>query len=140
MDWMIYGANGYTGRLVALEAKRRGLTPVLAGRNASEIERMGADLDCPARVFALDDPEAVKRGLEGMGLVLHCAGPFSSTCEPMLDACLDSGVHYLDITGEISVFDNEGGVEQGLEIPVTSHHRGALSLLELPAAIAAPVH
>ena len=35
MNWMIYGANGYTGRLVVDEAIKRGLTPILAGRSES---------------------------------------------------------------------------------------------------------
>ncbi len=104
MDWLIYGANGYTGRLIAEEAVRRGLRPVLAGRNASALEPLAKKLGLPVRAFALDRPEAVRSGLHGMGLVLHCAGPFSATCAPMLEACLEAGAHYLDITGEIDVF------------------------------------
>lgn len=105
-DWMIYGANGYTGRLMAAEAGRRGMRPVLAGRNAAQVEGLAAELGLPARVFGLDDQAALRRGLEGMRLVLHCAGPFSATSQPMIGACLELGVHYLDITGEISVFEN----------------------------------
>ena len=104
MKWMIYGANGYTGKLIAEEAARRGLTPVLAGRNASAIEPLAKKLKLPVRAFALDNPAAVHAGLHDIGLVLHCAGPFSATSAPMLEACLDVGAHYLDITGEIDVF------------------------------------
>lgn len=104
MDWMIYGANGYTGELTAREAVRRGLRPVLGGRNAEALRRLGAALNLPTRVFGLDDATAVRTGLQGMGLVLHCAGPFSATCAPMLEGCLSNGTHYLDITGEIDVF------------------------------------
>ncbi|PRH82574.1 saccharopine dehydrogenase family protein [Arenimonas caeni] len=104
MDWMIYGANGYTGRMVVEEAVRRGLRPVLAGRNAAELEAMAQAHGLPVRAFALDNPVALRTGLNGIGLVLHCAGPFSATSAPMLDACLDVGAHYLDITGEIDVF------------------------------------
>lgn len=103
-DWMIYGANGYTGRLIAGEAKRRGLAPVLAGRNAAALEQAGHELGLPWRAFALDQPEALRNGLAGMDLVLHCAGPFSQTAAPMLEACLATRSHYLDITGEIGVF------------------------------------
>jgi short subunit dehydrogenase-like uncharacterized protein len=56
------------------------------------------------RAFSLENPAAVRAGLHGTGLVLHCAGPFSATCAPMLEACLEVGAHYLDITGEIDVF------------------------------------
>lgn len=103
MQWMIYGANGYTGRLIALEAKRRGLTPILAARNAQTLADIGRETGFAQRVFDLS-PEALRTGLEGIDLVLHCAGPFSATCEPMLEACLAQKVHYLDITGEIDVF------------------------------------
>lgn len=105
-DWMIYGANGYTGRLATEEAVRRGLRPVLAGRNAGQIQAMAAEHGLEHRVFSLDDPGAVRAGLEGMRLVAHCAGPFSATSQPMIDGCLAAGTHYLDITGEIPVFEN----------------------------------
>ena len=103
LQWMIYGANGYTGRLIAQEAVRRGLKPVLAGRS-DPVAALANELGLGHRVFDLSDPAAVKRGLEGMFLVLHCAGPFSATCAPMLEGCLAAGAHYLDITGEIDVF------------------------------------
>jgi short subunit dehydrogenase-like uncharacterized protein len=104
MTWMIYGANGYTGRLIAEEAVNRGMKPVLAGRNREDIESIGERLGLETRVFSLEDPEEVHRGISGMKLVLHCAGPFSRTSAPMVDACLKEGAHYLDITGEIGVF------------------------------------
>jgi short subunit dehydrogenase-like uncharacterized protein len=104
MKWLIYGANGYTGKLIAEEAARRGLKPILAGRNAGAIEPLAKKLKLPVRAFALDTPSAVRAGLKDVGLVLHCAGPFSATCAPMLEGCLDVGAHYLDITGEIDVF------------------------------------
>jgi short subunit dehydrogenase-like uncharacterized protein len=104
--WMIYGANGYTGRLTALEAVRRGMRPVLAGRNREAVQALAAELGLEAVVFELDNPESVAGQLRGMRLVLHCAGPFSATSQPMIEACLRSGTHYLDITGEISVFEN----------------------------------
>ncbi|HEX5755617.1 MAG TPA: saccharopine dehydrogenase NADP-binding domain-containing protein [Arenimonas sp.] len=104
MEWMIYGANGYTGQLIAEAAVERGLKPVLAGRNAQALETLGQRLSLPVRVFGLDHAQAVENGLNGIALVLHCAGPFSQTCAPMLEGCLAVGAHYLDITGEIDVF------------------------------------
>lgn len=106
MQWMIYGANGYTGELIAREAQRRGLTPVLAGRSADKIAALASELNLEQRVFGLDNADEVDRGLEGMKLVLHCAGPFSQTSAPMLEGCLRQRVHYLDITGEIAVFEH----------------------------------
>ena len=104
-QFMIYGANGYTGRLIAREAARRGLKPLLAGRNRDEIGALAQELGLPRRVFDLSNPNEVARNLAGVAVVLHCAGPFSRTAAPMLNACLDLNVHYLDITGEIDVFE-----------------------------------
>lgn len=104
--WMIYGVNGYTGRLVAREAVRRGMQPIVAGRNEEAVRAMAEALGLESRVFNLDDTAASARAIAGCRLVLHCAGPFSATSQPMIEACLAAGVHYLDITGEISVFEN----------------------------------
>ncbi|HEY5790110.1 MAG TPA: saccharopine dehydrogenase NADP-binding domain-containing protein [Gammaproteobacteria bacterium] len=102
---LIYGANGYTGELVAREAVRQGLSPVLAGRSAARLGPLAAELGLEARIFGLDDPGALQRGLAGVAVVLHCAGPFSATAAPMISACLAARAHYLDITGEIDVFE-----------------------------------
>ena len=102
--WLIYGANGYTGQLMAAEAVRRGLQPILAGRHGPALQALGKEHGLPVRVFALDDPRLVSAGLKDVALVLHCAGPFSATCAPMLEGCLAVGAHYLDITGELDVF------------------------------------
>lgn len=102
---MIYGANGYSGELVAREAVRRGLAPIVAGRNAASLSALAASLDLASRSFGLDDPAALATGLAGVTAVLHCAGPFSRTSAPMVEACLKLGLHYLDITGEIAVFE-----------------------------------
>lgn len=105
MQWMIYGANGYTGELIAREAKARGLAPVLAGRSAEKIRPLAQALGLPYRAFHLDDARQVDEGLRDIGLVLHCAGPFSQTSAPMIEGCLRQRAHYLDITGEIAVFE-----------------------------------
>ena len=106
MRWMIYGANGYTGELVAREAKARNMTPVLAGRSEDKIAPLARELGLVHRVFAIGTADEIASHLEGIGLVLHCAGPFSTTSGPMLDACLAVRAHYLDITGEIAVFEH----------------------------------
>jgi len=102
---MIYGANGYTGRLIAAEAVRQGLKPIVAGRDRRAVESLAAELRCPSRVFSLDDIATVARQLEGLSAVVNCAGPFSSTAAPMMEACLRAKLHYLDITGEIDVIE-----------------------------------
>ena len=110
--WMIYGANGYTGELIARDAVRRGMTPTLAGRTASKLEPLAKSLGLPFKAFALDDPATIQRGIDGMTLVLHCAGPFSKTAAPMMAACLKQRAHYLDITGEIDVFEHAQSLDK----------------------------
>jgi short subunit dehydrogenase-like uncharacterized protein len=103
-QWMIYGANGYTGKLIAREAKAQGLEPVLAGRNRGAVEALASELGFEHRIFDLRNEAATRTGLEGISAVAHCAGPFSATSQPMIDACIATHCHYLDITGEIDVF------------------------------------
>ncbi len=102
---LIYGANGYTGELISRAAVAAGLAPVLAGRSAGPVGALAAELGCEARVFTLEDPATVAAALAGADVVLHCAGPFSATAAPMIDGCLAAGAHYLDITGEVAVFE-----------------------------------
>src|SRR2546430_1072886 len=103
-NYLIYGANGYTGGLIAREAVGRGHRPVLAGRSAA-VSALAGELGLEHRIFSLDDPAAVRHGLEGMAVVLHCAGPFAHTARGMAEGCLQAGTHYLDVTGEIGVFE-----------------------------------
>lgn len=102
--WMIYGATGYTGRLVTDLAVAHGHRPVLGGRSP-EVARHAAGRGLVGRVFDLRDPATVRDAIAGCRVVAHCAGPFADTSGPMLDACLAAGVHYVDITGEIDVFE-----------------------------------
>jgi short subunit dehydrogenase-like uncharacterized protein len=102
---LIYGATGYSGRLVAQAASAVGLSPCLAGRDARRLAELAETLGVEHRVVGLDDPTALARGLDGMQAVIHAAGPFAATARPMIDACLATGVHYLDITGEVQVIE-----------------------------------
>jgi short subunit dehydrogenase-like uncharacterized protein len=104
MSLLLYGANGYTGKLIIEQCKKLHLRPTLAGRNQDEIRSLAEATGWPYRVFDLSNARATEAGLNGMHVVLHAAGPFSATSRPMLDACLKSKTHYLDITGEIDVF------------------------------------
>ena len=97
---MIYGAYGYTGELCAELAASKGLRPILAGRSEEKLRPLAQRLSLPYRAFDLEKP-----ALRDVGLVLHCAGPFSQTSRPMVDACLAAQAHYLDVTGEVAVFE-----------------------------------
>lgn len=103
---MIYGANGYTGELIARRAKSRGVPAVLAGRNETALAALGDELALPHRGFVLGgDPSAADQALRGITAVLNCAGPFSATAAPLVNACLRARIHYLDITGELGVLE-----------------------------------
>lgn len=102
---MVYGASGYTGRLVAELGVERGHHPVLAGRDVEKVAALATPLGLPYRIFDLHESDAVDEALRGIDVVAHCAGPFSRTSDPMIEGCLRNGVHYLDITGEVDVFE-----------------------------------
>ncbi|MGD7044383.1 saccharopine dehydrogenase family protein [Jeotgalibacillus proteolyticus] len=110
--WMIYGASGYTGELIARLAVKNGHTPILAGRRRETFHALAEELNLETRVFSLDDPKLIKEHLTGIDLVLHCAGPFQSTSAPMIEGCLLSATHYLDITGEVEVFEHTHAIKQ----------------------------
>jgi short subunit dehydrogenase-like uncharacterized protein len=104
-QWMIYGANGYSAQLAAEKAVTQGLTPILAGRNKAVIQAIADRLGLEARIFDLSDIQAVAKQVADVKVVSHCAGPFSATAKAMMQACIEAGTHYTDITGEISVFE-----------------------------------
>jgi short subunit dehydrogenase-like uncharacterized protein len=104
-SFLLYGANGYTGELIAREAVRRGMTPVLAGRSKEKVQKLAAELGCKSAVFDLDDHTSLVRALDNQRAVLHCAGPFRHTARSMMQACLATHVHYFDITGELDIFE-----------------------------------
>jgi short subunit dehydrogenase-like uncharacterized protein len=104
-NFLIYGANGYTGELIAREAARRGMKPILSGRSQNKVEPLAKELNLIHRTFSLEDKKSLEYTLKEVDFVIHCAGPFSLTSSRMVEACLRAGKHYLDITGEISVFE-----------------------------------
>src|SRR2546423_520559 len=102
--FMIYGAYGYTGELIARQALARGHRPLLAGRDGAKLAALARELGLPAVSVGLDQRSALLRALEQVSAVCHAAGPFVHTSEPLVEACLEARVHYLDITGELPVF------------------------------------
>jgi short subunit dehydrogenase-like uncharacterized protein len=103
-SWMLYGANGYTGGLIAQQALDTGHQPVLAGRNGPEISALARRLGLPHRVVDSDDAAALQEALVDVELLLNAAGPFLHTATPLSEACLSVGVHYLDLSNELQVF------------------------------------
>jgi short subunit dehydrogenase-like uncharacterized protein len=106
---MIYGSTGFTGRLIAQRAVEAGLTLVLAGRDEDRLRRQAEFLGTPWRVVSLQSVEALTEALSDIGAVVHAAGPFVVTAPPMLEACLRARTHYLDVSGELPVFQETFG-------------------------------
>ena len=116
---LIYGANGYTAKLIIQEVLKTGLKPVLAGRNAQEILDLAKTNNLDYRIFSLANHDEISKGLDGIDIVLNCAGPFIKTIKPLLEVCLEKKAHYFDITGEIGVFEiahsyDEQAKQQGI--------------------------
>ena len=102
---MLYGATGYTGSLIAQAASERGLDPILAGRNAARLRALAEPLRVAYRAADLDDVARLDEALGDVGVLLNAAGPFSRTAPALSEACLRCGVHYLDLSGELPVFE-----------------------------------
>lgn len=99
----VYGATGYTGQLVVAELRRRGHDVVLSGRSEPSLRRVADEQGLPAtavRPAATDDGAALRRALDGCAAVIACAGPFLQVGEPVVQAAIDTGTHYVDTTGE----------------------------------------
>ena len=113
---LIYGATGYTGRMAAERARALGLRFEIAGRNRVRLSELAAQLDVPFRVFDTDANAA--GSLSGISVLLNFAGPFAHTAEPLMRACIEAGVDYLDITAEINVYR----LAERLGAEAASHH------------------
>ncbi len=119
--WILYGAYGYTGRLIAEEALLRGHRPVLGGRSREKLIPLAKELNLDYRIFNLENKENLYKTISEFDLVFHAAGPYIHTSKPMVQACLKAGINYLDITGEVPVFEqnfryDEEAREKGIAI------------------------
>jgi len=104
-SFLLYGANGYTGELIARHSHQYSLQPILAGRRREVIEPLANNLNLPYRILDLNDTVALQNALKEVKAVMHAAGPFYFTAKQMVEACLQTGAHYIDINGDITVFE-----------------------------------
>ena len=102
---LLYGANGYTGQLIIEESLKHNIKPILAGRNEAKVAALAQEYNLDYRVFSLEETEKLEAALSDIKVVLHAAGPFVHTAKPMLQACINTKTHYLDITGEYQIFE-----------------------------------
>jgi short subunit dehydrogenase-like uncharacterized protein len=124
-DLLIYGATGYSGRLIVQRAMARGLRPVVAARDESAVAAMAKACDLPWMCVRVDDVAAVRKMAGAAKVLINTAGPFSATAGPIMDACVEKGTHYLDITGESST------IEPASQFHVAAERRG---IMIMPAA------
>ena len=100
---VVYGATGFTGRLVCSELQRRNVPFAVAGRDRAKLTALSASLTTArpeVLVAPLDDRAALEQAIARGRVVLACAGPFARMGEPVREAALAARRHYLDITGE----------------------------------------
>jgi short subunit dehydrogenase-like uncharacterized protein len=100
----VYGATGYTGRLVTAELADAGADLVISGRNRRKLDALSSEVkgEVAVRTANLDDPASLRALLADCSVVVDCAGPFVHYGEPVLAAAVETGTHYLDTTGEQS--------------------------------------
>jgi short subunit dehydrogenase-like uncharacterized protein len=111
-SFLLYGANGYTGELIARHAHQYNLQPILAGRREETMAPLAAKLNLAYKVIDLNNSQVLQAALKQVKVVVHAAGPFQFTAKQMADACLQTGTHYLDINGDIAVFEMLKGYDQ----------------------------
>jgi short subunit dehydrogenase-like uncharacterized protein len=105
---LLYGVTGYTGGLIARLAVERGMNPIAAGRDGAKVSAFAAPLGLSSRSFGLGgakNPEAIDRCLDDVAVVLNTAGPLAATAPALVEACLRTGTHYLDLAGEVPQFE-----------------------------------
>src|SRR5258708_11405090 len=97
----VYGAYGHTGRFVVAELRRRGLTPILSGRDADKLNAIGAaHPGLEMRCAMVDSPGSLDSAVAGAAAVINCAGPFARTAAPVIEAALRARIPYLDVAAE----------------------------------------
>jgi short subunit dehydrogenase-like uncharacterized protein len=103
--FLLYGSTGFLGDAIARLAVQKGMAPIVAARNADRLKAQATELSLDYRVLPLEDPNAIDAALKDVAAVLNCAGPYIHTFKPMVESCLRLGRHYLDITGELPVYE-----------------------------------
>jgi saccharopine dehydrogenase (NAD+, L-lysine-forming) len=102
-NWMIYGAYGYTGRLLSALAVERGHRPVLGGRDAGRLRALATELDLPYQVVSVEDSAGLVAVLRDMDTLVNIAGPYVHTAVPVAEACIAARTNYVDLTGDLPV-------------------------------------
>ena len=149
---VLFGATGYTGRLTAKALTARGADPMLAGRDATALAKLAADLGgARTAVAEVSDPASVRALLDRGDVLVTTVGPFLKFGEPALEAALAAGAHYFDSTGEgpfiRKVFEQDARARAAKSALLTAfgfdyvpgNLAGGLALNEAPEAVRADI-
>ncbi|MBF4995397.1 saccharopine dehydrogenase NADP-binding domain-containing protein [Arthrobacter gandavensis] len=98
---VVFGASGYTGRLVVASLLARGVQPVLAGRRAAALQALAAPHGLAWYTADVTDPATVRALVETGDVLVSTVGPFTRFGEAAAAAAADAGAHYVDSTGEV---------------------------------------
>src|SRR5262249_42045021 len=138
----VFGAYGHTGRFVVSELRRRGLMPILSGRDRARLNAMRDPFpELEIRVASIDDTGSLDRAISSAAAIINCSGPFLDTAAPVIEAALRAGVHYLDVTAEqpvvLAAFERFNDVAQdaGIVVAVAVAFYGGLGGLLATAAM-----
>jgi len=139
---LVFGAYGHTGRFIVDALLRRGLVPVLAGRDPRALASLGAKHPgLEVRVATVDDDAEAAEVVRGVGVVINAAGPFLATARPLAAAAAQAGAHYLDVSAEqgsvrdlYAAFGPGGATIDTAVIPAMSFYGGLADLLATAAA------
>jgi len=109
---LIYGATGYTGRLIAGQLRHSRCHLVIAGRTPRRVQALAGELGVTGRAIALAGPQALDQAFDDVDVVINAASPFALTASRLIESCLRTKTHYLDITGELGVFRTAFGYDE----------------------------
>lgn len=109
---LIYGATGYTGRLIAERLRTLPLHGVVAGRSPDRVRALALEFAMTGRSVAIDQPKLLDHALQDIDIVINAASPFAQTAPALIESCLRTRTHYLDITGELPVFRTAFGYDE----------------------------
>lgn len=133
----VFGAYGRTGRFVVDELVRRGLTPILSGRDPTRLAQVGAETGLEVRPASVESARDLDVALDGAQAVIGCAGPFAVTAAPLIEAALRARIPVLDIAAEVEVvaetFTRFAGAAVAV-VPAMAFYGGLGDLLATAAA------
>ncbi|ONM47637.1 saccharopine dehydrogenase NADP-binding domain-containing protein [Nocardia donostiensis] len=100
MKIAVYGATGYTGGHLVAELVRRGIQPVLVGRDSDRLMSTARATDSEIRIATLDDHQALVAAFTGVDAVISSLPAYVEHGAPVLAATIAAGAHYVDLSGE----------------------------------------